>query len=217
MFPPLRTTAGVLLSLAMLAGAYWGGERIVARHGGMVAAADIPGLLWPIQPVLQPFALEDMRGGRLNEESLRGHWTLLFLGYTHCPDICPTTLHTLAQASARLRDFAPFAQDGQVLFVSVDYARDTPAVLRPYVEYFNPAFRAASAPPAQLHVLIRQLDMTVVKTSGDDSEEYWFDHSSEIVMVGPDLKVLALFDFPHEPADIAQRVQAVINFTRRPR
>ena len=213
----LRSITGVLLSVALLAAAYWGGERIVARHGGMRGATDIAGLVWPVQPVLEPFALEDVRGGRLDQDSLRGHWTLLFLGYTHCPDICPTTLDTLAKASVRLRDFRPFARDGQVLFVSVDYARDTPAVMRPYVEYFNPAFRAARAAPAQLHLLTRQLEMSVVKTSSDEQAGYWFDHSSEIVLIGPDLRVLALFDFPHEPVDIAQRVRAVIRFTQRPR
>ena len=114
-------------------------------------------------------------------------------------------------------NFAPFAAHGQVLFVSVDYERDRGEALRRYVEYFNPAFRAASAPPAALHLLLRQLDMQAVKTSSDDSPDYAFEHSSEIVLVGPDLRVLALFDFPHEPADIAARVRAIVQFASQPR
>ncbi len=213
----LRTCTGLLLAVALLCFAYDAGERLAARMGVGQGRPEVAGLLWPVQPELTPFALEDARGGAFDDRQLRGHWTLLFLGYTHCPDVCPTTLDTLAKASAALRDFAPFAAHGQVLFVSVDYERDRGEALRRYVEYFNPAFRAASAPPAALHLLLRQLDMQAVKTSSDDSPDYAFEHSSEIVLVGPDLRVLALFDFPHEPADIAARVRAIVQFASQPR
>lgn len=213
----LRLCLGALLWLALLIAAYRGGDRLAASHGVGQGPPDVEGLLWPIQPTLLPFSLEDARGGPFTEAQLKGHWTLLFLGYTHCPDICPTTLDTLAKLSKRLQDFPPFAQAGQVLFVSVDYDRDRGEALRRYVEYFNPAFRAASAPPAPLHLLLRQLDMQAVKTSSDDSPDYFYDHSSEIVLLGPDLRVLALFDYPHEPADLAGRVRAVIGFMTQPR
>lgn len=175
-------------------------------------APEIAGMLWPTQPTLEPFSLEDARGGSFDTSSLRGKWTLLFLGYTHCPDICPTTLATLKGVNNALRDFPTFARDGQVVFVSVDYERDKADVLRSYVEYFEPSFRAASAAPAQLHLLLRRLDMTAVKTTSDDSPDYWYEHSSEIVLLGPDLRVLALFDYPHDAGDIAARLRAIIKF-----
>ena len=212
-----RTVIGLLLASTLLGLAWRAGDALAARAGVGQGRPDVAGMLWPLQPELTPFALEDARGGQLDEGQLRGHWTLLFLGYTHCPDVCPTTLDTLAKASARLGDFAPFATRGQVLFVSVDHARDQGEPLRRYVEYFNPAFRAASAPPARLHLLLRQLDMQAVKTSSDSSPDYAYEHSSEIVLVGPDLRVWALFDFPHEPADIAARVRAIVGYAARPR
>ena len=213
----VRTSIGALLAAALLCAAWRAGDTLAARAGVGQGRPEVAGMLWPIQPTLTSFALDDARGGRFDEGQLRGHWTLLFLGYTHCPDICPTTLDTLAKASVRLRDFAPFAEHGQVLFVSVDGERDRGEALRRYVEYFNPAFRAASAPPAQLHLLLRQLDMQAVKISNDDSPDYFFDHASEIVLIGPDLRVLALFDYPHEPADLAGRVRTVVGFMAQPR
>ncbi|MBK6660072.1 MAG: SCO family protein [Proteobacteria bacterium] len=213
----LRNGIGVLLAATLLCMAWRAGDVIAARAGVGQGRPAVAGMLWPVQPELAPFALQDARGGRFDEAALRGRWTLLFLGYTHCPDVCPTTLDTLAKASAALRDFAPFAAYGQVLFVSVDHDRDHGESLRRYVEYFNPAFRAASAPPAELHGLLRQLDMQAVRISSDDSPDYAFEHSSEVVLVGPDLKVLALFDYPHEPADIAARVRAIVAFAARPR
>ncbi len=200
----------VLLLVALLLG-----PPLFAIASRDTAALDITGLLWPSQPRLAPFALEDARGGRLDESALRGKWTLLFLGFTHCPDICPTTLNTLRGVHQLLRDYPPFVRDGQVLFVSVDYERDTAAVLRPYVEYFDPSFRAASAPPAELHLLTRQLDMSAVKTSSDDGPDYWFEHSSEIVLIGPALQVVGLFDFPHAADDLATRIRAMIEFMRK--
>lgn len=213
----LRTAIGLLLAVALLGAAYRAGDALAARAGVGQGRPEVAGMLWPIQPELTPFALEDARGGVFDEAALRGHWTLLFLGFTHCPDVCPTTLDTLAKASAALRDFAPFAEHGQVLFVSVDHERDHGAPLRRYVEYFDPRFRAASAPPAALHLLLRQLDMQAVKTSSDASPDYAYEHSSEIVLVGPDLRVLALFEFPHQPADIAARVRAIVSFATQPR
>jgi protein SCO1/2 len=130
---------------------------------------NVAGFLWPEQPQVQPFVLDDARGGSLDQETLRGHWTLLFLGYTHCPDICPTTLATLKAANAALADSVPWAASGQVLFVSVDAERDTPARLKQYVGYFNPAFLAATGTAAQLHLVTTQLDMrggtTIQRTS----------------------------------------------------
>ncbi len=213
----LRNGIGALLAAMLLCMAWRAGDAIAARAAVGQGRPAVAGMLWPVQPELAPFTLQDARGGRFDESALRGRWTLLFLGYTHCPDVCPTTLDTLAKASAALRDFAPFAAHGQVLFVSVDHDRDHGESLRRYVEYFNPGFRAASAPPADLHGLLRQLDMQAVRISSDDSPDYAFEHSSEVVLVGPDLKVLALFDYPHEPADIAARVRAIVAFATRPR
>lgn len=176
----------------------------------------VAGFLWPVQPEMQAFVLDDARGGSLDQETLRGHWTLLFLGYTHCPDICPTTLATLKAANAALADSAPWAASGQVLFVSVDGERDTPALLKQYVGYFNPAFRAATGTVAQLHLLTTQLDMRYSRSSAEDPSQWWYDHSAHIVLIGPALQIVALFEPPHVATDLAERVRILLGYLTDP-
>src|SRR5664279_5922545 len=77
-----------------------------------------------------PFQLINQDGRPVTEAALQGHWTVVFFGYTYCPDVCPTTLQTLAQAQNQL---GPNGRDLQVLFVSVDPQRDTPAQLKTYL------------------------------------------------------------------------------------
>lgn len=177
---------------------------------------NVAGLLWPVQPQLQSFVLDDAHGGNFDQEALRGHWTLLFLGYTHCPDICPTTLATLKAANAVLADSAPWAASGQVVFVSVDAERDTPEKLRQYVGYFNPAFHAATGTVAQLHLLTTQLDMRYTRSSADDPRQWWYDHSAHIVLIGPALHIVALFEPPHEAAELADRVRTLLAYLSDP-
>lgn len=184
-----------------------------ARNAG---PPDDPGLLWPAQPELQPFALDDARGGALDLETLRGHWSLVFLGYTHCPDVCPTTLETLATTSAALADLAPWRARGQVVFVSVDAERDTPARLAQYVGHFDPTFRAATAPPARLHYLTTQLDMRYTRMSGDDPAQWWYEHSAHFVLIGPNLHIVALFDPPHAAPALAARLRALLAYFEDP-
>ncbi len=160
--------------------------RLLARRGARHAGPpDDPGLLWPQQPELQPFALDDARGGTLDLESLRGHWSLVFIGYTQCPDWCPTTLETLAATSAALADEAAWKARGQVLFVSIDAERDTPERLTRYVGHFDAGFRAASAAPERLHFLTTQLDMRYTRLSEGDGSQWSYDHSAHIALIGP--------------------------------
>ena len=177
---------------------------------------NVAGFLWPVQPQVQPFVLDDARGGSLDQETLRGHWTLLFLGYTHCPDICPTTLDTLKATNAALAASAPWAASGQVLFISVDAERDTPARLKQYVGHFNPAFLAATGTAAQLHLVTTQLDMRYTRSSAEDPSQWWYDHSAHIVLISPALRIVALFEPPHVAADLAERVRTLLNYLTDP-
>ncbi len=99
---------------------------------------------------LPDFSLIDQQGRMFGSANLRGHWSLLFFGYTNCPDFCPTTLTTLAAVQKRLRAAkAPVLP--QVIFVSVDAKRDTPAQLEKYVPYFDPEFIGLTAADQPSH------------------------------------------------------------------
>ena len=162
-------------------------------------------------PVLGSFSLTDADGKAYTEDRLRGRWTFLFFGFTHCPDVCPGTLAVLKQVTGRLQDHPAFREQGQVLFVSVDPARDTPAVLGPYVRYFDPGFQAATAAEDALSGLTRQLGVIFAKVPGT-GEDYAMDHSASIFIVDPQLRVLSAIGLPHDAARIAERFRAIAAF-----
>lgn len=206
---PARPQANAFLALAAFAAlaagllfAVWKTER----------APDVPGLLWPDPPQLGAFALTGDDGKAVTEADLRGHWTLLFFGFTHCPDVCPGTLAVLKQVKQRLAADSAFAARGQVLFVSVDPARDTPELLGRYVKYFDPAFRGATGDEDALSRFTRQLGVIYAKVPGKGDDDYSMDHTASIFLIDPTLRVLSAIGLPHEAADIAARVRAIEAF-----
>ncbi len=150
--------------------------------------------LTPSRP-LPEFALLDHRDRAFTPRDLRGHWSMLFFGYTNCPDLCPTTLTTLAVMERRLRETrAP--QLPQVVFVSVDARRDTPAQLAKYVPYFDPHFLGVTAAtqPA-IEALARELGVAVALRAQPDGS-YTVDHTGAIFVIDPQARVAAILTGP---------------------
>lgn len=174
------------------------------------AAPDIEGLLWPNPPEVEAFHLIDAKGARFDETSLDDHWTLVFFGFTHCPDVCPGTLTTLKAVAARLAGNVEFASRGQILFVSVDPERDTPEVLQRYVAHFGTAFLAATAPAAELTALTSQLGILHARVNLEGGD-YTIDHTASLILIGPKRERLAVFSAPHVPEDLAARVARIID------
>lgn len=149
---------------------------------------------------LPAFALR-RQGGTLANADLRGHWTLLDFGYTFCPDICPTTLATLKDMKSRL------AADGgappQVIFVSVDPARDTPERLAEYVRFFDPAFIGATGDDAALAPLVKHLGVYYHRQDAKDKRTYSVDHSAIIYLIDPQVRLKAIFAWPQTAGAMA--------------
>ena len=171
----------------------------------------IEGLLWPDPPRIPAFALRTAQGAAFEQSALKGRWTLMFFGFTHCPDVCPTTLATLKRVTEQLRAVPAFAGHGQVLFVSLDPERDTPEKLAAYVSYFDPGFLAATGDEAALDALTRPLGVIRAKVPGTN-DEYTLDHTASIFLVDPDLRVLGLFGLPHDAKKIASAVKDITQF-----
>jgi protein SCO1/2 len=148
---------------------------------------------------LPDFNLIDQQGKGFGAADLRGRWSLLFFGYTNCPDFCPTTLATLAAMRKRLRaDHA--AAIPQVIFVSVDAKRDTPAQLAKYVPYFDPEFiglTAANQP--SIEAVAKKLGVAVIIRPNSEGN-YTVDHSSEILVLNPDGRLAAILTGPFSVA-----------------
>ena len=121
-------------------------------------------VMYPNPLPVAEFSLQRTDGTQLDQSGLRGHWTIAFFGFTHCPDICPTTLATFKQVWAELGRQG-ITDRVQFLFVSVDPERDTPEKLAAYVEFFSRDFVAATGPDEQLNRLTRSLGIALCARS----------------------------------------------------
>lgn len=137
-------------------------------------------------------------------DSLKGKWSFLFFGYTHCPDVCPTTLNTLTQVDKQISESKQGDQKTQVVFVSVDPARDTPQRLAQYVPYFSQSFVGVTGKQADINRLTRQLGILHVRVESDDDGNYLVDHTSSILLVNPNGELRALFAVPHTATEITE-------------
>jgi protein SCO1/2 len=147
---------------------------------------------------LPDFSLIDQRGQPFGPRDLDGHWSLVFFGYTNCPDFCPTTLATLAAMEKNLRATGT-ATRPHVVFISVDAKRDTPQQLAKYVPYFDPEFLGVTAADQPtIEALARKLGVAVALTPTAGGG-YTVDHSAEIFVVDPTGKLAAVLTGPFTP------------------
>jgi protein SCO1/2 len=131
---------------------------------------------------LGDFALVTHRGEPFVPASLEGHWSLVFFGFTHCPDICPTTMAFLDRLAGELEGTE--AADTAVFMVSVDPARDTPEQLASYVPYFNADFTGVTGEFLDLFNFATKLNSPFRKVPGQ-GEDYVVDHSANVVLINP--------------------------------
>lgn len=167
-------------------------------------------LLLPEPRPIGAFELVDGAGRPFSPARLRGRWSLVFFGFTHCPDVCPSALYDLDLASRRLTetDAETGAEAGsahQVVFVSVDPERDTPERIAQYVAYFNPAFIGVSGAHEQLAALTAQLGIAYqVEEHPAGSERYDVVHSASVVLIDPRGRLRGAFPPPLDAAAIAR-------------
>jgi protein SCO1/2 len=165
--------------------------------------------LMPELRPLPPFSLLDQQGRTYDNRRLQGRWTLLSFGYTHCPDICPTSLAMLAQMKGQLQTIG-MQTPYEIGFVSVDPERDTPQRLAEYVAYFDPEFLGISGTPSAIEALTGPLGILYRKVTTEGSAmDYVVDHSAAMVLVDPQGRYRALFSPPHDAAIMAQDILAI--------
>jgi protein SCO1/2 len=151
---------------------------------------------FPVARALQPFELVDHHGRRFDNQSLQGHWTFMFFGYTHCPDVCPITLSVLNDVAQRL---AGTGMDARFAFVSVDPQRDTPEQLARFVTYFNGDFIGVTGEPEAIEALTGQLGVLFMQVGNTDSpDSYLVDHTASVFLIDPDGRYHAVFSSPLE-------------------
>lgn len=171
----------------------------------MAVPPDLQGVLRPTPKPLQPFSLVDHTGQPFTLERLRGNWTMLFFGYTYCPDICPTALAVLSAVFQRLDQHPTVTADTRVVFVSVDPQRDHPDKLAEYVAYFDKRFAAATGAVKGIDGLARQVGAGYQIEPEDESGNYLVSHTGSIFLVDPQARLLGAFSFPHDPKTITDQ------------
>lgn len=155
---------------------------------------------------LGDFELVDHRGEPFTPERLEGQWTLVFFGFTHCPDICPTTMAFLNQFMQQLEGTE--AADTQVVMVSVDPARDTVDKLAEYVPFFNQDFVGVTGEFLDIHRFATSLNTPFRKVPREDGN-YDVDHGSNVVVINPRGDYHAFFRAPLDMARMKTTYRAM--------
>lgn len=173
---------------------------------------ELAGILLPEARELKPFTLTDMDGKPFDLTRLRGKWSFVFFGYTHCPDICPTTLSTLKGAARLLEQPEGNLHDTQFVFISVDPKRDSLAHLKQYIAYFHPDFVGATGEKDQIDNLARQMGAIYMFDGDRESDDYIVNHSAAVVLVDPQGRWVGRFSPPHRAAGIADDFRRVRDY-----
>jgi protein SCO1/2 len=199
-------TARLTLRLGLFAIVAFVVGLVVARSLFAPRAVALPvtenATVFEVPRAVATFDLVDQDGRPFGAGALRDHWTVVFFGFTHCPDVCPATLAILKQMRGQLGDL-PDAQRPRVLFVTVDPERDTPERLRDYVRFFDPSFGAATGTVDGVQQAANAFAVPFVKVPLPDGG-YTMDHGAGLFVVGPDGNVVA-YSSPPFKADMLGR------------
>lgn len=167
----IRLIGAVVAAVLLLGAAAWLGPRLLGDEGGS-SVFDIGG----------PFVLASARGGTVDSATLAGTPYAVFFGFTHCPEVCPTTLYDMSSSLAALGDAA---KDFRVFFITVDPARDTLAAMKDYVSNFDPRIEALVPTDEQLKQLASQFRVYYARVPTSDGG-YTMDHTATVFLFGRD-------------------------------
>jgi protein SCO1/2 len=188
---------GLAAACAALLG-FW-----VARQVDSSAPQLASGTWFPSPRPIGALALTAHTGRAFGTADLQGHPTLVFFGFTHCPDVCPTTLVKLAQVKN-----TGALPDMRVLFVSVDPGRDTPAVLAAYVHAFDPDFIGATGDAAEIARLAQRFGVAVARVDLPGGD-YAMDHSAAVFLLDRRGEIVAVFTPPFDVAPFAADLRLI--------
>ncbi len=200
----------MLLALAAVSAGVWFGQWQQAHNGSISVDLDqlqeklANTLLFPDDYKSVPeFELIDENAALVDQSSFAGKWSMVFFGFTRCPDICPVTLSVLRDSLNMLTANEHNPEPFEIVFVSVDPNRDTPEVLKPYLGSFDTNVRGVTGDLTNILDLTRELGIVVAYDADEnDPTRYTVDHTSSILLVDPASRIRAKFNLPHEAETI---------------
>jgi len=157
------------------------------------------------------FKLIDHNGKevKLSDYTKQGKVVVLFFGYTHCPDVCPAALETMASTIKNLKESE--RDKVQPLFISVDPERDTPEVLKNYVSFFYPTFVGLTGSPEDIKNVAKEYKAYYKKVEGQSAAGYLVDHSATIYVITPDMKIKLLYTSgKQDPKKMAEDIKYLL-------
>jgi protein SCO1/2 len=190
----LRTTRLVLVLSAFVAGlaSILAVVLIVAGRGPAEVATQVAA-------IGGPFRLIDENGRTVTEQDLKGHPFLVFFGFTHCPDVCPTALSDISEVLGKL---GPDADRVSALFITVDPERDTPDKLKDYLASFDPHLKGLTGDPAAIAAVAKSYRVYAKKVPLD-SGDYTMDHTALVYLMDKQGRFVAPFNLKRRPEDAA--------------
>lgn len=169
-------------------------------------------VVYPELKSLQPFNLVDHENHAFGLEQLKGSWTFLIFGYTHCPDICPATLSQLTRLEQSIDKKIEKGSVPQFVFVSVDPARDSVEVLHDYIKYFEDGFIAATGGIKNIETFEDQFKVFHQYETKDTNGDYAVTHSAEIFLIDPKTRIVAKFTPPISTQKVTQQYQNLVDY-----
>lgn len=199
----MRARRRALLGLAAATLALAGCDKLAPGSRTPFNGVDITG-----SDLGPDFRLTDHNGKERSLADFKGKAVAMFFGYTHCPDVCPTTLSDMANA---LKALGPDAQRVQVLFVTVDPKRDTPELLRQYVPAFNPTFLGLHGDAAATAKVTKDFKIYAAERPGKTPESYTVDHSAQTLVFDAKGKLRLMLAYGTPGDKIASDLRILLN------
>jgi len=200
----------VIIAALSLAGGYWVSQQ-KQKTAMPPFSNDFDAMVFPEARQLVPFELLDHNNQPFTPAHLKDKWSLIFFGFTHCPDICPSTLKTLQDFWQGLSQ--PVRDRTQVIFMSVDPKRDPPETMKEYVQYFEPSFIGVTGKLDQITTLTRSMGILFEHVlKGEDKNNYDVNHSAQIILIDPQARLRALFPAPHDPDELRKNYNKIFDF-----
>ncbi len=175
-----------------------------------VVPAELQAVLWPEPRQLTSFELPEAGGKALNLSRLEDRWTLLFFGYTSCPDVCPMALSVMKAVYDDLAEYPQIQAKTQVVFVSVDPERDTPEHVAEYAAYFDKNFIGVTGPVEAVDGLAKQMSAGYIREEPEEGGSYQVSHTGSIYLIGPKQRVHGAFSPPHNPKVITEQYLGIL-------
>lgn len=186
-----RLIPGLVITVLAMSAGIWS-AKFMMRHN--TEPDPLAATRFPTARTVQAFSLLDHKGNVFDNTTLRDHWSFLFFGYTHCPDVCPTTLSVLNSVAQRLQDSS---ENVRFVMVTVDPTRDTPEILGKFVTYFNGDFTGVTGSEESLQQLTKQLGIMFMRVNDEENpDSYLVDHTAGVFLFDPDGRYHAVFTPP---------------------